>query len=185
MKKLIKSLIILLLLSNLINYVIAQEQQSTPVLPIDKETGLITYQEVVNQEGTADKLYIRGIEWLNSFYKNPAAVCRILNRESCIIEGDHNFNISYTNKNGVKINAGKILYSFKLEFKNNRYRYTITNLTLKQASRFPIEKWLNKNDRAYNERWDLYLNQVDEFAKKFIQSLKKEMQPKIIKKDEW
>jgi hypothetical protein len=64
-----------------------------------------------------------------------------------------------------------ILYSLKLELRDGRYRYTMSDFTLRQASRFPVEGWLDKSDRAYNPNWDIYLGQVDEFALSLVESL--------------
>ena len=69
--------------------------------------------------------------------------------------------------------------------KDNKYRYTLTDFNLKGASRFPIEKWMNKSDPAYNQNWDSYLYQVDTTMQRLVTTLKEKMQPTVIKKDEW
>jgi hypothetical protein len=50
---------------------------------------------------------------------------------------------------------------------------------------FPIEKFFNKKDPAYNPAWDSYLYQTDTTMRSLIVNLKKGMEPKVIKKDEW
>src|SRR5512133_1402935 len=79
--------------------------QEAVVLPIDPDTKMATYQEVVQEKGTADELYIRAIEWINSFYKNPADVTRVRNRESGVIELLHRFEI-YNMDGEVKVQSG-------------------------------------------------------------------------------
>ena len=77
------------------------------------------------------------------------------------------------------------MYDIKIETKDNKYRYTLNNFQLRAASHFPIEKWLNKNDPAYNPKWDAYLYQIDTTMRNLVIKLKEGMKPKVIKKDEW
>ena len=81
--------------------------------------------------------------------------------------------------------AGLITYTIRLEFKSDKYRYTLTDFTLKAASRFPIEKWLNKSDPAYNSNWDIYLFQIYTIMQRLTSTLKEKMKPTVQKKDEW
>jgi hypothetical protein len=162
--------------------VVAQDENKIS-FPFDKDTGLISYQEVVQEPGTTDELYIRCIEWINTSYKNPADVCRIRNRESAVIEILHRFEL--VNMDGeAKVQAGIVNYLLKLEFKPGRYRYTVTDLTLKQASRFPIERWFDKTDSLYSPLWDSYLEQVDTQVKLLISNLKGGMAPVAVKQEE-
>lgn len=164
------------------NFSFGQESNAAK-FPIDKDTGLITYQEVVQEAGTADDLYIRCNEWINVNYKNPADVCRVRNRESGVIEILH--RIELINMEGdSKLVAGIVNYLLKLEFKNGRYRYTITDLTLRQSSRFPIERWFDKTDKMYSPLWDSYLDQVDTKVKELIESLKAGMAPVVVAPEE-
>lgn len=157
--------------------------QESVVLPLDPDTKMATYQEVVQEKGTADELYIRGIEWINSFYKNPADVTRVRNRESGVIELLHRFEI-YNADGEVKVQAGFVNYSLKIEFKPGRYRYTVDDINWRQATKFPIEKWLNKEDPFYSPQWDSYIQQVDTAVKEVIASLKKGMHPEEEKPEE-
>ncbi len=159
--------------------------QSSDVFPIDVNSQLVTYQDVVQQPGTQDELYIRGIEWLNSYYKNPADVSRVRNRESGVIELLHRIEIE--NMDGdVRVQAGIVNYEMRIEFRPGRYRYTITNLTLRQASRFPVERWFNKDDPMYSPLWENYITQVDTKVKEIIASLKAGMEPKVeVPEEKW
>lgn len=149
--------------------------------PIDTDTKLITYQEVVQQNGSQDELYIRAIEWINTYYKNPADVCRIRNRESGVIEILHRFEVVSPETN---LNVGIVNYELKMEFKPGRYRYTISNLTLRQASRFPVEKWLDKSDTGYTPVYDNYMQQVDKQVNELISSFKAGLSPVELKPEE-
>lgn len=159
----------------------AQDEQIT--FPVDKDTQLLSYNEVVQQPGTADELYIRAIEWLNTYYKNPADVCKIRNRESGVIEIAHRFEI-YNEVDGARLIAEIVRYSLKIEFKPGRYRYVISELERKQASRYPVERWLDKSDKTYSPLFEDYLKQMDTQIKELIVSLKEGMQPPIIKVEE-
>lgn len=152
------------------------QEVALPDFPIDKDTQLITYQEVVQEPGTADELYIRCIDWINKSYKNPADVCKVRNRESQVIEILHRIEL-FNYDGDAKLNAGIVNYTLKLEFKPGRYRYTITDLTLRQASRYPVERWFDKSDKMYSPLWDSYLVQIDTYVKNLINDLKAGMAP--------
>lgn len=176
MKQLIAGTLALLLIIS-----IATAQEAS--LPVDPETKLITYKEVVQQEGNKLDLFNRAIEWINKTYKNPADVTKVRNPETGLVELIHRIELTYDEK-GVTRSGGIVDYTLKLEMREGRYRYTITNFNLKQASRVPIEKWMDKSDRAYVPAWDLYLQQVDSFTKELIISLKQGMQPPVQKKED-
>jgi hypothetical protein len=166
---------------------LAWSQQSQPAanLPVDAETKMIQFREVVEQEGDKDVLYDRGASWFSSYYKSPVSVLKIQDKVNGKIEGTGRCRIVYTDEQGLIRDAGIILYNIKMELKDNKYRYTLTDFTLKSTSRYPIEKWMNKNDPAYNPLWDSYLYQIDTTMQSLIHSMKEGMKPKVIKKDEW
>jgi len=164
--------------------VFSQESQ-VPSLPVDPDTKLIQYREVIQQEGTKDVLYDRGIEWFRAYYLSPTSVFRVQDKVNGKIEGTGRFKIYFKDETGMLRDAGVILYDIRVELKDNKYRYTLTDFNYKTASRFPIEKWMNKNDPAYNSNWDLFLYQTDTTMQGLITSLKEGMKPKVIKKDEW
>jgi hypothetical protein len=161
-------------------------QTETSALPIDDVTKLITYQEVVQEEGDKESFFNRAIGWINEYYPNPVDVTKTRDPQTGKIEGLHRFKIKNTDAEGLVTDAGVVQYEFTLEFKEGRYRYIMTNFVFKQNSRIPVEKWMNKNDPQYNMNWDSYLQQTDEFAKSWIESLKVGMKPKpAAKDDEW
>ena len=169
----------------LLGFTVAAQNTSSK-LPINPETNKIEFQEVVDQDGTKDELFNRSIYWLNDFYKDPVRVTSLRDIETGKIVGQHRFRIYYTDKDGNKIAAGMIGYDFMIELKQDRYRYTLNNFLLKSATRQPVEKWLNKNDPAYDVRWNEYLDQIEEFVKNWSNSLKEKMKPEAEKApDEW
>jgi hypothetical protein len=162
-----------------------QTNTPSPQMPVDPDSKLIMYREVVNQEGVKDILYDRGASWFSSFYKSPSSVLKLQDKVNGKLEGIGRFVISYIDDQGNKRDGGMIQYNIKLELKDNKYRYTLSDFNLKAASRYPLEKWLNKNDLGYNPQWDSYLYQVDTTMQSLVRNLKEGMQPKVIKKDEW
>jgi hypothetical protein len=163
----------------------AQTPAQDGELPIDPDTKKITYKEVVQEKGTRDELYVRGIAWINSFYKNPADVTRTRDRDNGLIKGVARFKTYYTDPDGFKKEGPVIEYSLVFEFKEGRYRFSFTEMTRKETSRQPVEGWLNKKDPAYNPQWDDYLKQVNVFFTETITSLKKGMAPVVKKEDTW
>lgn len=160
--------------------------QNTPAkMPVDPDTKLITYKEVVTSAGTPAELYIRAIAWVNKQYKNAAEATKVRDPESGLIEIVHRFEITKTEQ-ATTLLAGVVDYSLKLELKDGRYRYTITNFNLKSVSRQPIEQWMDKKSQIYSPAFDDYLKQVDDQTNKLIDGLKVAMQPPAVKKpDTW
>lgn len=176
-------IVVVIVIIGLLQACVALSQNS--IVPVDEDTKLITYREVVNQEGDANKLYNLAISWINANYENPTEVTRIRDVENGKIEVRHRFKVFNIDKKGVKTDAYVILYTLKLEFKPNRYRYTFTDFQLQALSKFLLERWLDKSDPQYSPLCDEYLTQVDTYINKLIESLKVGMTPKIVKPDEW
>ena len=154
-------------------------------VPVDADTKLITYKEIVQVTGSKTDLYNRALEWINTEYKNPLDVTRVKNVANGVIELVHRIEIYKTDKD-VKRSAGTVDYTLKLEIKDGRYRYNFNNFLLHDVSKMPIEKWLDKTDKKYDPVFEQYLQQVDARVKEIITSLKSGMlPPQEPKKDEW
>ena len=111
------------------NTVAQKNPVAVPDIPVNSETNLITYTKVVDITGVSkDELFKRGLDWCNSFYKNPADVIREKDLPSGIIICKHRFKISnpYDKKAGVATDAGMIQYTLTIDFKDEKYRYTMT-----------------------------------------------------------
>lgn len=155
-------------------------------LPIDEETGFIKFSDVVDEEGTKDELFKRCVYWLNDFYKDPTRITTIRDVATGKIVGRHQFRVYYYEEDSLKQIGGMVKYTFVIEFKEDRYRYTIDELLLKSRTNMPVEKWLDKDDPAYDPRWDGYLQQIAMYVEEWSSSLKEKMKPeKEITKDEW
>lgn len=181
-----KKTVCLILISIVFNSVKLFSQDTLRArIPVDTNTKLITYIGVVNEAGTKDELYKRGIEWINANYKNPAEVTRIRDAVNGEIEGQHRIQMYYIDKDGNTIKTGLVEYTFILQFKDNKYRYKFTNFYLKDKSRYAVENWLDPKNPGYSPLWDDYLRIIDNHIRKLIESLKAAMPAKKIIKDEW
>jgi hypothetical protein len=161
-------------------------QNIAPGLPLDPETKKISYREIINQEGNPGYLYDKAIQWFGYYYLNAQSVFSVQDKTNGKVEGIGRMKIYYNDsKTGTRMDGGLILYTIRIEFKDNKYRYTLTDFNLKTSSRFPIEKWMNKDDPAYNPNWDSYLYQVDTTMQRLVSTLKEKMKPTVAKKDEW
>jgi hypothetical protein len=161
-------------------------QDMKPIIPIDTETNKIKFQEVIDEQGSKDELFNRSIYWLNGFYKDPVRITSIRDKATGKIEGHHRFRIYYWDEDSIRHIGGMINYKFVLQFKQDRYRYTITEIILKSQTNLPVEKWLDKSDPAYNKQWDSYLQQIADFVNNWSENLKEKMRPEIEKvEDEW
>jgi len=172
MKKLLISVFSLLFLIFL-NPLAAQVK----TIPFDAEAKKIKFQQVIEEEGTQAELFNRSIFWLNDYYKDPVRVTSVRDAPSGKIMGKHTIRLKYTDEKGIEYDGPSVYYEFTLEVRENRYRYTITELLLKTASRFEIERWLDKDDPAYDPRWADYLDQVAEYVDQWSAFLIEKMKP--------
>ncbi|MCX6252481.1 MAG: DUF4468 domain-containing protein [Bacteroidetes bacterium] len=163
----------------------AQQGSQTGKPPVDPDTKLFKYQEVVNQDGTKDILFERGMAWMRVFYVNPNSVANVMDKANGKIEGIGRLRVYYFDKDSTKLDGGIVTYALRLEFKENKFRYTLNDFNLKTISRYPIERWMNPKDPDYTPRCDSYLYQVDTVMQRLVRMLKEEMKPKTQKKDEW
>ena len=163
----------------------SQTNQPAPKIPVDPDSKLIQYRDIINQDGTKDVLYDRGAEWIRSYYLNPGSVTKVQDRVNGKIEGTGRLRLYFYDSNNTRTDAGMVYYDFRLEFKENKYRYTLTNFSIKGISRIPLEKWMNKNDPSYSPQMENYLYQVDTTMLNLVVKLKEGMKLKVIKKDEW
>lgn len=176
--------LILSFFTTVVSFSLYSQEEVVSIVPVNVE-GKIMYREVLEQEGAADSLYLRSISWLNSEFSNPWDVSRVRNREDGKIVGIARLPLSGKDLEGNQIDQGLVEYTFTIESKENRYRYTFTDFLHKRTSRFPVERWLDKEDPQYKPEVEDFLRQVDEYIKLKIESLKEGMKPKEKVVDEW
>ena len=165
----------------------AQKPSQLPVpdLPIDERTNLVTYQDVVKQEGTPKVLYDRAMEWVKKYYKNTNEVIKKADAEKCVIEMRSSVRIYSKQKDGTMLQKNIVYYNFKLECRDNRYRYTITNFNERAASAAPIENWFKTDSPYWSPSQYEWLTQIDGQVKELINSLEEGMLPPEVFEDEW
>lgn len=163
--------------------------KSAPKMPLDDGTKLVTYKAVTDIPVTgAGELQNRAFAWANGYYKNPADVIRERDTTGGKMTCKARVKImNEPDKKGVITEAGLIEYTLKLEFKENKYRYILSDINWKQKSYFPIERWMDTSAPGYQPGYTYYLQQTDELMKQVIKELDKGMkQPTSkIKKDDW
>jgi hypothetical protein len=182
-----KKVLFLLITASLSFLKIHAQEQSSLNMTQDEATGLITYKLVVEEEGSKDTLFNRCSSWLHKFYANPWEATKVRDQATGLIKIQHQFRIYDYDDLGNKSDAGLVMYNVKIEFKENRYRVVVDNFVLKQVSRYPVEKWLDRSAPDYDVKWESYLKQIDTFVSdELVKSLKESMKPgKPIVKDEW
>lgn len=157
-------------------------------MPIDEKTGLFTYVKVQEIPGsTAATLYLRGLAWAMKYYKNPVDVIRQRDSISNTIVCKARFRISNPpDKKGIATDAGMVMYTLKIQCKDGRYRYELSEINWKQTSYFPAERWMDTNSALYRDEYACYLQQTEEETKKIIGNLEKAMQEKeAARSEDW
>lgn len=156
----------------------------TKTIPFDADVKKIKFQEVINESGTQAELFKRCVYWLNDYYKDPVRVTIVRDEPTGKIMGKHNIRLKNIDKDSIVTEGPTVFYEFTIEVRDQRYRYTITELLLKSASRYEVERWLDKSDPAYNEAYAGYLDQIAVFVDEWAVVLKEKMKPEPTKKVE-
>ncbi len=171
----------------------AQAQSTAaPRMPIDEATNLITYSDVVEEPGmNKDTIYNRVVRWFKSYYKNPLEAMKKQDPEGRVVEGGYRFTIQRPEPGAKKqpapmVDAGLVNYKIKVMCKDGKFKYEITNISWKQTSYYPIERWMDDKASNYDPNYALYLQQTDAFMKELIKNLERfvETDP-VKKKDDW
>jgi hypothetical protein len=156
------------------------------LLPIDENSGLIKYQDVVEVKGSPAELYDRAELWVKSYFPNPAGMLGSRSKEQGFLEGTVRLRIYDVDKKGSMVGSPRIVYcTMRLEFKDNRYRYTFSSFKLQATSNYPLERWLNSDSPYFSVANFPYLRQVNTEMEKLIEKLEEGMEPKIEAVDEW
>ena len=164
--------------------IIAQEKDSLS-FPVDEDTEKITYQNVVEAEGNAVKLYYRAITWMNNHWENARGMMKKRDKTNGIIVAHVRFDIKkYTEEGEFKEKLGRMGYVFKMEFKDGRYRYTITDLQLLRASKYPLERWIDPENTYYDDRDEEVLQIIADRMQEVIKNMKKGMKKEKEKEDD-
>lgn len=154
-----------------------QNQAAAPKMPVDEKSGLITYSVVIEVKGqTAAELYRRALKWAGTFYKNPSDVIRERDSTNGKIVCKARFKImNPPDKKGIITDAGNVMYSLRIQFKEGRYRYELSEINWKQPSYYPCERWMDRSSPTFSPAFDHYLLQTDQHATSVLKNLEKAM----------
>lgn len=165
----------------------AQKPSQLPVpdLPIDERTNLVTYQDVVNEKGTPSVLYERALAWVKKYYKNTSEVIKSQDPEKATLDLRSTVRIFSKQKDGTMLPKNVVYYNFKIQCREDRYRYTITNFNERAASAAPIENWFKTDSPYWSPSQYEWLQQIDDQVKELIHALEEGMLPPEVFEDEW
>lgn len=168
-----KRIIIVIICILSVKFTYAQQD----LLSFDEHNKYIYYQ-VVDMPGiSADTLYTRGLYFIKTVY--PKLKFKTTNGKS--ISGDGKFT-TYNNISILKHESGEIAYLLNIEFKDQKYRYWLTDFTFtpyvkdrygnfvpKLGNDIPLEIIQSKLDKKDS---DNYLDETGTFCKQFGEGLK-------------
>jgi len=168
--------------------VFAQNDEESPFETDDD--GNAYYSEVLNVSGAdANKIYTRGIEWVNKYYKNPTGVLQVKDAENKIIEGKARIKLKLKDKKGnvTPMSGGFMAYQFVIYCKDGRYKYEIKRIRWEQASYYDVTRWTDKSQVEYDEQnFNFRIEQAIEYIENTIDDMSEYMQHGAeVKKDEW
>ena len=165
----------------------AQKKNELPVpdLPIDENTHLVTYQDVIKQEGTPKVFYDRALAWTKKHYKNTSEVIKNADEAKGVLELRSSVRIFSKAKDGSMVPKNVVYYNLKIECRDGRYRYTFTNFNERATAAAPIERWFDTTSPYWSASQYEWLNQIDEQVKAIINSLEEGMLPEAPVVDEW
>lgn len=168
------------------------ESPKVPVnLTIDEKTNKITYTGIVELPSEIDKdqLYSRGVAWFATTYNSAQNVLQMQDKENGKLIGRALFDV-YHKGIGMTFESGHINYTISLFFKDNRYKYEITDFmhtsniesgmikTSCDEMRFSTKK-------LYTKVYNYYFEQLDNNMKSLIIDLKQFMNKQSESDDDW
>ena len=105
-------------------------RQTFDEIKTDSTNGLIVFTEVVKADSASKaELYSKAREWFALNFKSADAVLEMDDKESGKLIGKAWQNINTPLL--VRTTLTKIFYTIKIQLKDNRYKYTITNIYYK------------------------------------------------------
>lgn len=158
-------------------------------LPIDNETGKITYKGVVEFKGmTAQQLYLRGKAWFSKAFGSGKAVIDFDDNVGFKIIAKGKFHITIKGNLGKQA-GGYVNFTLSLFFKDGKYKYIFSNFYhegedygnahINSAGPLEIEKQkgaLSQNNWfAYHDNWNYLKEQTNEEVLSLIKSLYQSM----------
>lgn len=98
-------------------------------LPIDKESGKVTYTEVVEMPGISKSdLYLRCATWFAANYGSSKAVLQLSDKEDGKLMGKALTEVAFKNPPMGLRYGGIVNYTITVQVKDDKYRYIVTDL---------------------------------------------------------
>ncbi len=98
------------------------------IMPIDSITNKIAYQDVIELPNhTAEQLYLKSKEWFSGTFVSGKNVIDLDDSKGFKIIGKGTINILFKNGLGNVGDGGNVAFKISLFFKDNRYKYIVTD----------------------------------------------------------
>jgi len=161
--------------------------QKFPIeLPVNSETGLIEYQAVIEVENkTKEELFDSMNEWFSYSFKSGKSVIDYSNKELSKVIGKGYLPFKFFSRGDQSIE-----FLIKLETKENKVRYTITDCIYHQSASPTLGKMSLEKDswqvENYPKSWAFkksFYKEFDEKVQTLIKSLNEFLKRKH--KDDW
>lgn len=156
------------------------------VLPLNSETNLIEYSELVQIDSTTTQkaLYSRAKEWVAIAFKSAKDVIQMDDSENGIMILKGIIPIS----GGMYLADGKVDFTMKIQLKNGRYKYWITNFSHSSYKPGYSGGALENTKPAcgsmsmMKKGWNQVKESTDKYAQNIVQNLKSFMTKQSIDK---
>ncbi len=153
------------------------------LIMIDSETGEYQYQDVVQVEGVSkQELQKRAAKWIDLYYKDPSFKKDSLKINKLV---EFKFKWKFISKN-IPI---QLIYDLEIKTKDNKYKYTISNLRIGKMYQdefdgITLKKYINR----FPLKYQIFIEEpIDTELTKAISSLEKYMKTEkyIEEEDDW
>lgn len=149
-------------------------QDAKSAFPLDDE-GNAYYSEVITLDGKSETiLFDNAVKWLYKEFKNAANVITLQDKTNKIIEGKARFRLNNKDKDGKEVAGNSFInYSFKLEFREGRYKYEFYRIHKKAASYYDVTKLEDKEQTGYDAiNFPFYIEQITKYFDDITAKLK-------------
>lgn len=157
----------------------------------DSVSNLIAYIGVVEQmESTSDSLYLRAKKWAEKNFKGGKALFEVDKKNQKLVINGFLPAYAYGSRYGKRA-IGRYAFKINLWFKEERYKYSVTNLVhegtkanIGPAPRNYFEFLHNSNTNMKGN--DQLLRWADKDINEMIENMKKALkEPKVVDEEEW
>lgn len=154
------------------------------LIMIDSETGEYQYEDVVQVDGVSkQELLNRAKEWINLYYKDPSFKKDSSNIIKKLV--GYKFKWKFISKN-IPI---ELIYDLEIKVKDNKYKYTISNLRIGRMIRNEFDGiTLKKYIDRFPVKYQINIEEpIDTELMKAIENLEKYMKTEkyIEEEDDW